>query len=78
MQISSHYHYTYTLKGNVVTDGFDDVNPDEVNKTISEQTHSESAQSPVLNESHDISFIDKNGNSQVTICICGSMDRWIG
>ncbi|MHC1723641.1 MAG: hypothetical protein AB9836_10600 [Aminipila sp.] len=66
-QIPSHYHYTYTLKGNVVTDDFDNVNPDKINKTISEQTQSDSTQSPATNNSSDISSIDKNGNGQVTI-----------
>ncbi len=66
-QIPSHYHYTYTLKGNVITEDFDNVNPDEVNKTISEPTQSDSSQSPTSNESHDISTIDKNGNGKVTI-----------
>jgi len=61
-QIPSHYHYTYTLKGNKITEDFDNVNPDEVNKTITESTQSSSS-----NESHDISSIDKNGDGQVTI-----------
>lgn len=65
-QIPSHYHYTYTLKGNVVTDDFDNVNPDEVNKTIVEQTQSKPTPSS-SNENHDISSIDKNGDGQVTI-----------
>lgn len=66
-QIPSHYHYTYTLNGNVITEDFDNVNPDEVNKTISEPTRSDSTQSPPSNVSHDISSIDKNGDGQVTI-----------
>ncbi|WP_433620626.1 hypothetical protein [Paenibacillus cellulositrophicus] len=33
-QIPSSYQYTYTLKGNVIVDKFDNVNPDEVNKTL--------------------------------------------
>jgi len=66
-QIPSHYHYTYTLNGNVITEDFDNVNPDEVNKTISEPVQSDSTQSPTSNESHDISSIDKNGDGKVTI-----------
>ena len=66
-QIPSHYHYTYTLNGNVITEDFDNVNPDEVNKTISEPVKSNSTQSPASNESHDISSIDKNGDGKVTI-----------
>ncbi|WP_243136629.1 lamin tail domain-containing protein [Acetobacterium paludosum] len=34
-QIPGYYSYTYTLKGNVINDEFDNVNPDEVNQTIS-------------------------------------------
>lgn len=33
-QIPSHYSYTYTLKGNVINDEFDNVNPDEVNQAL--------------------------------------------
>jgi len=33
-QIPSHYRYTYTIKGNVINDEFDNVNPDEVNAAI--------------------------------------------
>lgn len=33
-QIPSHYSYTYTLKGNVIHDEFDNVNPDEVNNAL--------------------------------------------
>ncbi|MGL5354098.1 MAG: DNA/RNA non-specific endonuclease [Clostridium sp.] len=33
-QIPSHYSYTYTLKGNVINDEFDNVNPDEVNANL--------------------------------------------
>lgn len=36
-QIPSHYSFTYTLKGNVIQDEFDNINPDEVNATL-EQT----------------------------------------
>lgn len=61
-QIPSHYHYTYTLNGNKVTDDFDNVNPDEINKKILDST-----QNPSSNQNHDISTIDKNGDGQVTI-----------
>lgn len=33
-QIPSHYSYTYTLRGNVINDEFDNVNPDEVNANL--------------------------------------------
>ncbi|MGV8907200.1 MAG: lamin tail domain-containing protein [Acetobacterium sp.] len=40
-QIPSHYSYTYTLKGNVIHDEFDNVNPDEVNKALGLTTPTE-------------------------------------
>lgn len=33
-QIPSHYSFTYTLKGKVINDAFDNVNPDEVNANM--------------------------------------------
>ncbi|MGL4361694.1 MAG: lamin tail domain-containing protein [Cellulosilyticaceae bacterium] len=33
-QIPNHYTYTYTLKGKVITDSFDNINPDEANKEL--------------------------------------------
>ncbi len=33
-QIPNHYSFTYTLNGKVIYDEFDNVNPDEVNKTL--------------------------------------------
>lgn len=37
-QIPSHYSYTYTLKGNVINDEFDNINPDEYNSNLNENT----------------------------------------
>ncbi|MCH4887691.1 hypothetical protein EZV73_08905 [Acidaminobacter sp. JC074] len=34
-QIPSHYKFTYTLKGKVIVDEFDNINPDEANKALS-------------------------------------------
>ena len=39
-QIPSHYSYTYTLKGNVIKDEFDNVNPDKYNSTSNSNTSS--------------------------------------
>ena len=33
-QISSHYSYTYTLKGNVINDEYDNINPNEANANL--------------------------------------------
>ena len=60
--IPSHYQYTYTVKGNVVTDSFDNVNPDEVNEALG-LTESE----PEPEATDDVSSVDTNGNGQVTI-----------
>ncbi|MDD4592911.1 MAG: hypothetical protein PHG06_21195 [Parabacteroides sp.] len=61
-QIPSHYHYTYTINGNVITEDFDNVNPDEVNNQKSNAN-----QNPSPQNGHDISSIDKNRDGQVTI-----------
>ena len=37
-QIPSHYSYTYTLKGNVINDEFDNINPDNTNESSSIST----------------------------------------
>ena len=71
-QIPSHYQYTYTLKGNVIVDSFDNVNPDEVNEelgltTDSKPSDSTSSDSASSNKSGDISSVDTNGNGIVTI-----------
>lgn len=61
-QIPSHYHYTYTINGNVITEDFDNVNPDEVNNSALNE-----GQNTRTKENHDISSIDNNGDGQVTI-----------
>ncbi|TCI59098.1 DNA/RNA non-specific endonuclease [Exiguobacterium sp. SH0S2] len=67
--IPSHYEYTYTIRGNVVTDSFDNVNPDEVNEALG-LTESE-PELPATTEptepAGDVSSVDANGNGQVTI-----------
>ncbi len=65
-QIPSSYQYTYTLKGNVIIDKFDNVNPDEVNASLG-LTGSEPSNSTSSNTNGDISSVDTNGNGQVTI-----------
>lgn len=53
-QIPSHYSYTYTLKGNVIHDEFDNVNPDEVNNQLGITSQNGAAGSGV-----NISELDK-------------------
>ncbi|UTT44346.1 DNA/RNA non-specific endonuclease [Exiguobacterium aurantiacum] len=64
-QIPSHYEYTYTVKGNVITDSFDNVNPDEVNEELGLTEHAPVSASP--SKTGDITSVDTNGNGQVTI-----------
>ena len=71
-QIPSSYKYTYTLRGNVIVDTFDNVNPDKVNESLgltgSEPVETtEPAKSTGSNANGDISSVDTNGNGQVTI-----------
>lgn len=67
--IPSHYEYTYTVRGNVVIDSFDNVNPDEVNEALG-LTESE-PEPPATTEppepTGDVSSVDTNSNGQVTI-----------
>lgn len=65
-QIPSSYQYTYTIRGNEIVDTFDNVNPDEVNKSLG-LTDSEPSDSPSSNTNGDLSSVDTNGNGQVTI-----------
>ncbi|AZN40400.1 DNA/RNA non-specific endonuclease [Paenibacillus albus] len=62
-QIPSNYQYTYSLKGNVIVDTFDNVNPDEVNASLG-LTGSDSSDST---SSEELSSVDTNGNGKVTI-----------
>ena len=62
-QIPMHYQYTYTLMGNVIVEDFDNVNPDEVNKSLVDNTKQDTSAS----NDHDLSSIDTNGNGKVTI-----------
>ena len=71
-QIPSSYKYTYTLRGNVIVDTFDNVNPDKVNESLgltgSERVVStEPAKSTGSNANGNISSVDTNDNGQVTI-----------
>ncbi|GIO38830.1 hypothetical protein J41TS12_36910 [Paenibacillus antibioticophila] len=65
-QIPSSYQYTYTLKGNVIVDKFDNVNPDEVNASLG-LTGDDSSKPNSTNTKGDLSSVDTNGNGKVTI-----------
>lgn len=69
-QIPNHYHYTYTIKGNLITEDFDNINPDEVNKSLNSESTptSETTNEPSsTSENHDISSIDTNNNGKISI-----------
>ncbi|MBH9966104.1 DNA/RNA non-specific endonuclease [[Bacillus] enclensis] len=72
-QIPSSYQYTYTLKGNVIVDTFDNVNPDEVNKSLGlteskpSSSTSSSTDSTSSTTEGDLSSIDTDGSGLVTI-----------
>lgn len=77
-QIPSSYQYTYTVNGNKVVDKYDNVNPDEVNKSLgltgeeaSDSAEAETESAPAAaagsDAGGDVSSVDTNGNGQVTI-----------
>ena len=59
-QIPSHYSYTYTLKGKVIHDEFDNINPDEYNSSSSSNTNSSTSS----NTNKTTNNSNKNNNSQ--------------
>ena len=68
-QIPSSYQYIYTIKGNVITDTFENVNPDELNESLglTGNNESESKSEETLTNEGELSSVDTNGNGQVTI-----------
>lgn len=66
-QIPSSYQYTYTINGNVITDSFDNVNPDEVNESLGLTGNNASESESSSTNEGELSSIDTNGNGIVTI-----------
>ncbi|WP_214815577.1 DNA/RNA non-specific endonuclease [Exiguobacterium sp. s59] len=66
-QIPSRYQYTYTVRGNTVTDTYDNADPEEVNESLglTDDSPPDVTTEPV--EERDLSDIDIDGNGQVTI-----------
>lgn len=58
-QIPNHYSFTYTLKGNVINDEFDNVNSDEVNKELEETNVSIENQTNTTSKELTITALDK-------------------
>ncbi|WP_031421261.1 DNA/RNA non-specific endonuclease [Exiguobacterium sp. NG55] len=66
-QIPSRYQYTYTVRGNTVTDTYDNVDPEEVNESLGLTDDSSPAVTTEPVEERELSDIDLDGNGQVTI-----------
>ncbi len=69
-QIPNHYHYTYTIKGNTITDDFDNVNPDKVNKSLNEkpvETPKTTTKPSTTDKNKNLEAVDTNHNGKVTI-----------
>jgi hypothetical protein len=62
-QIPSHYHYEYVLMGEKIVDDFDNVNPDEVNASLTQAP----TKAPNNDKKKDLSEVDTNRNGKVTI-----------
>lgn len=87
-QIPSHYSYTYTLKGNVINDEFDNINPDEYNASLEKNTSSNNSTSSSNKDSgttsnnkqsstnnSEIVYWTPNGNSYHTTKSCSTLSR---
>jgi hypothetical protein len=74
-QIPSHYKFTYKIQGRSITDEFDNVNPDEVNKNLGGTTGTSSTPpktdnvpaNETVSSNEDVSKVDTNHNGSVTI-----------
>jgi hypothetical protein len=74
-QIPNHYKFTYKIQGRSITDEFDNLNPDEVNKNLGKTTGTSSTPpktdnvpaNETENSNEDVSKVDTNHNGSVTI-----------
>lgn len=66
-QIPSHYDFTYTLKGKVIHDSFDNVNPDEVNKSLVEQEGSSEIRIKALDKRAEYIIIENIGTEDMNL-----------
>lgn len=67
-QIPSHYEYTYTIKGNRVTDSFANGNPDELNKAMGLTSNTEEPKqetSAPVSSGNSEEYVDENGNGLI-------------
>ena len=62
-QIPSHYSYTYTIKGNVVNDEFDNINPDEYNSSLKSNTSTNNSSNTSSKVNNTTNNSNTNNNS---------------
>ena len=83
-QIPSHYSYTYTIKGKVINDEFDNINPDEYNSSLGISTSSSNSNSSSSNNQSSTStsssssktvYWTPNGKSYHTTKSCSTLSR---
>lgn len=81
--IPSHYSYTYTLKGNVINDEFDNINPDKANASLNEETAANNSSSSSGANTNNSASTDNagtvywtpNGKSYHTTKSCPTLSR---
>lgn len=66
-QIPSHYHFTYTLKGNDITEDFDNVDPDKVNAKLNDAIPTPKKDKTDSKKTYNIDAVDTNHDGRVTI-----------
>lgn len=66
-QIPSHYSYTYTLKGKVINDEFDNVNPDEYNSSLNSNISANNSSNTSSNVNSTTNSSNANTNSSATV-----------
>ncbi|NMD71259.1 hypothetical protein HHO41_13220 [Bacillus sp. DNRA2] len=74
-QTPNHYKFTYKIQGRSVTDEFDNVNPDEVNKNLGKTTGASSTPpqtntvpaNETVTSNEDVGKVDTNHDGRVTI-----------
>lgn len=81
--IPSHYSYTYTLKGNVINDEFDNINPDKANASLNQDTAANNSSSSSGANTNNSASTDNagtvywtpNGKSYHTTKGCPTLSR---
>ena len=74
-QIPSHYSYTYTLRGNVINDEFDNINPDNTNGTTESSSANDTKQPVINNQDGTVVYWTPNGKSYHSTPNCSTLKR---